>query len=188
MEKYYGNGRYGLNPQTTTERPKRPNHEDYKSEDWNRYLEKLNEYQNENVGTYFRNNVWWWRPLWDYVYQLNDDILTEEDHELGHSNSGHEITEAQCEVICKRLTEALDNGETEEYKKGYYFALENLPLVKCDTCEGVGERNDQYVQGECNACHGKGERKDFATHYPFEIKNVEEFRNFIRESGGFAIS
>ena len=51
---------YGLNPQTTTERPKRPNHEDYKSEDWDRYFEKLNEYQNENVGTYFRNNVWWW--------------------------------------------------------------------------------------------------------------------------------
>ena len=179
---------YGLNPQTTTERPKRPNHEDYQSEDWDRYFEKLNEYQDANVGTYFRNSVWGWRPLWDYVYQLNDDILTEEDHELGHSNSGHKITKAQCEVICKRLTEALNNGETEQYKKGYYFALENLPLVKCDTCEGSGQRNDEYVQGECNACHGEGERKDWATSYPFDVENVEEFRNFIRESGGFEIN
>ena len=179
---------YGLAPKTKGEKPTidwslKPSDEESKA-----YFDAKDIFEKENVGYYFRNNVWWWRPLWDYVYQLNDDILTEEDHELGHSNSGHEITEAQCEVICKRLTEALDNGETEEYKKGYYLALENLPLVKCDTCEGVGERNDQYVKGECNGCGGKGERKDYATSYPFDVENVEEFRNFIRESGGFAIN
>jgi len=148
---------YGLNPQTTTERPKRPNHEDYQSEDWDRYFEKLNEYQDANVGTYFRNSVWGWRPLWDYVYQLNDDILTEEDHEHGHFNDGHEITEAQCEVICKRLTEALDNGEAEEYKNSY----------------------DAYVKSL--------DKDDSLGHYPFNLDNVKEFRNFVRESGGFQI-
>ena len=30
-------------------------------------------------GIYFRNNVWWWRPLWMYISDLCKDILTEKD-------------------------------------------------------------------------------------------------------------
>ena len=101
---------YGINPELKSDRPIMPDWDTATDEQKDKYFEASLQWEAENPGVYFRNNVWWWRPLWDYVYQLNDDILTEEDHELGHSNSGHEITEAQCDGICKRLTEGLDNG------------------------------------------------------------------------------
>jgi len=28
-------------------------------------------------GEYFRNNVWWWRPLWDWTYEQCQDIITQ---------------------------------------------------------------------------------------------------------------
>ena len=34
------------------------------------YYEKKWKFEEENVGAYFRNNVWWWRGLWDYVYEV----------------------------------------------------------------------------------------------------------------------
>ena len=148
---------YGLAPKTKGEKPTmdwslKPSDEESKA-----YFDAKDIFEKENVGYYFRNNVWWWRPLWDYVYQLNDDILTEEDYEHGHFNDSHEITEEQCEVICKRLTEALDNGEAEEYKNSYDAFVNSL---------------------------GKD---DVNGNYSFDLDNVKEFRNFVRESGGFQI-
>ena len=42
---------YGLNPQTTTEKPKRPSEEYHQSEEWDLYFEKLNKYQRFHFGT-----------------------------------------------------------------------------------------------------------------------------------------
>ena len=80
---------YGLNP--TTKAPPRPEHDDFDSEDWKAYFDGQNE-----AGQYFRNNVWFWRPLWDYVSTACSDYITEEDLENGHSNSGHIIGAEQC--------------------------------------------------------------------------------------------
>jgi len=148
---------YGLAPQLKSKAPTIDWELKPSKEELDTYFKASNTFEKENVGYYFRNNVWWWRPLWDYVYQLNDDILTEKDHERGHFNDGHEITEEQCEVICKRLTEALDNGEAEEYKNSY----------------------DAYVKSL--------DKNDMNSHYPFDLDNVRNFRNFVRECGGFQI-
>ena len=148
---------YGLAPQLKSKAPTIDWELKPSKEELDTYFKASNTFEKENVGYYFRNNVWWWRPLWDYVYQLNDDILTEKDHERGHFNDGHEITEEQCEVICKRLTEALDNGEAEEYKNSY----------------------DAYVKSL--------DKDDINSHYPFDLDNVRNFRNFVRECGGFQI-
>ena len=32
-------------------------------------------YVDETPGIYFRNNVWWWRPLWMFICENCDDIL-----------------------------------------------------------------------------------------------------------------
>ncbi len=70
---------YGENPKIHTPKPQRPETEDYSSDEMSQYFSDLRKWQDKNVGAYFRNNVWWWRPLWNYVTELCDDILTEED-------------------------------------------------------------------------------------------------------------
>ena len=37
-------------------------------------------------GEYFRNNVWWWRPLWDWTYEQCQDIITQKQYEEGQYN------------------------------------------------------------------------------------------------------
>jgi len=181
---------YGVNPQTTTEQPTEPKSSDFGSDEWSAYFEARRKWEQENPGTYFRNNVWYWRPLWDYVYSLCDDILTEDDHQSGHHNDGHLIDADKCEAIASRLALELLNGGVTKFKDDRQEYLDNLPLKKCDTgsCNGTGQRNDEFVKGECNGCGGTGKQKDFNTQYPFEEDNVREFHSFVKNCGGFEIN
>ena len=54
-------------------------------------------------GDYFRANVWWWRPLWQYVSITCEDILTENDMERGSYNDGHRISKTKANRIASRL-------------------------------------------------------------------------------------
>jgi|3_EtaG_2_1085321.scaffolds.fasta_scaffold59622_1 hypothetical protein len=181
---------YGVNPQTTTEQPTEPKSSDFGSDEWSAYFEARRKWEQENPGTYFRNNVWYWRPLWDYVYSLCDDILTEDDHQSGHHNDGHLIDADKCEAIASRLALELLNGGVTKFKDDRQEYLDNLPLKKCDTgsCNGTGQRDDKYLKGECNGCGGTGEQKDHETHYPFDEDNVREFHSFVKNCGGFEIN
>ena len=38
------------------------------------------------VGQYFRNNVWWWHPLWEYVCEVPPALANRVRY--GHSNDG----------------------------------------------------------------------------------------------------
>lgn len=138
-------------------------------------------------GEYFRNNVWFWRPLWAYVESNCSDILSQIDSEQGHFNSGHFINAEKAEKIGQRLNDLVASGETAEFQKAYTEEQEVLDLVECDICKGKGVRDDEYVKGKCNACEGKGKRKDWSTNYPFEVENVKEFAEFCLNSGGFEI-
>ncbi len=55
-----------------------------------------------NKGTYFRNNVWWWRPLWEYVTS-NCPVLTQKDCQYGCSNSGHLIDDDKAKEVARTL-------------------------------------------------------------------------------------
>jgi hypothetical protein len=136
-------------------------------------------------GEYFRNNVWWWRPLADFVLEHVD--IPEDDPELWHSNSGYEVSAASALQIAITLEELIAIGLTARYEKEYKEELASLPLERCEFCQGTGKRDDEFVQGKCNACNGRGERESFQLNYPFEESNVKEFAEFCRESGGFRI-
>ena len=78
---------YGLNPKIK-EGSVKPEELDWgkaTQEEKDKFIEAKNKYEDENVGTYFRNNVWFWRPLWNYVYDTTD-VLTEKDFSLGHED------------------------------------------------------------------------------------------------------
>jgi hypothetical protein len=158
------------------------------------------------AGEYFRNNVWHWRPLWDFCLAAAPDIAGKVKH--GHDNSGDGLDAEGAEKLADRLFELLENGEVEEYEIRYREAVADLPRHKCDLCEGTGVRRDavgikfgmptkeldaalaavvRRTHGWCNACGGEGVVEDIGTSYPFEVENVREFARFLKESGGFSI-
>ena len=178
---------YGENPKLISARPVQPDFGDATQEEKDQYFNDLEEFERTNVGYYFRNNVWWWRPLWMYVADVCSDVLSEEEIEAGHSNSGYLYTEEQAEKIAQLLQRELILGNTLEYQKEYQDELDNLEQVDCNICDTTGMRNDDYVQGQCNACAGTGKTDSFAKSYPFDAENVQEFQRFVQASGGFRV-
>ncbi|WJZ48481.1 hypothetical protein [Actinomycetia phage DSL-LC01] len=158
------------------------------------------------AGEYFRNNVWWWRPLWDYCLEVAPDLAGKVEH--GHSNDGDGLDAEDAVALSKRLLDLIESGETEEYELRYREQQASLPRNKCDLCGGTGVRRDavgvQYgmpdkeldqalavlvrrTHGWCNGCGGEGQVDHIALSYPFSVENVREFAEFLAESGGFKI-
>ena len=108
-------------------------------------------------GEYFRANVWYWRPLWDFVCDNCDDILTIRDKERGEWNDWHEINDQKAILIADRLDDLDKKGKIKDYDNSYKKKIEEL------------------------------EDGSFKKNYPFERDFVMEFAKFCRESGGFKI-
>ena len=161
----------GVNPKMNMKMEEFPVYNKYNGMDWadrmkkfdkdkelsDKYWEELDKYQEANPGVYFRNNVWWWRPLWQFVCERLDDVLTEEDMERGCYNDGHEITEDKAIQIGVELTAMLESGRIKEYADRHTKEREQL------------------------------DDDDWNKSYPFSVDNVEYFAKFCLESGGFQI-
>ena len=137
------------------------------------------------AGEYFRNSVWSWRPLWDFVSESCD---LDEDVELsGHFNDGMQIDEFTARRIAKTLFSLLNDGTVATYERAHDVLLKALPDEECKHCNGTGVRDDEYVQGKCNGCNGTGKVRPFETWYSFSEENVQKFAEIADHSGGFEI-
>ena len=142
--------------------------------------------QNE-VGDYFRNNVWWWRALWNYTCLTCCHILTERDQQAGGFNDGHLISKTKSIKIANTLNRFMDMGHTEKWGNKYMDELNNLPDETCKLCKGTKEREFEGKMINCNGCNGKGTTRPWEASYPFSVENVKEFAKFVEHSGGFRI-
>ena len=122
-----------------------------------KYWKEEDLYQSINKGIYFRNNCWWWRPLWNYCYSIADDLISEELYESGHHNSGDGLDGYNAQRLGQRLLEEIEKGNTKAYQTNYQQMIEDL------------------------------DDKDFNKSYPFDVDNVKRFAEFCLESGGFEI-
>ena len=181
---------YGLNPKGDVPKPVITDWGDKKQAD------DFFKYQDETPGSYFRANVWYWRPLWQYVTVTCDDILTEKDMESGAYNDGHRISKTKANRIASRLKKLDKDGSIMKYELGYKEYLKSLPKEKCGICEGTGRRKKHPKKGrafnnagdmKCNGCEGIGNVNNFGTHYPFESEEIVRFAEFCEQSGGFEI-
>ena len=158
-----------------------------------------------NSGNYFRNNVWWWRPLAEYVKTVAPDMVTQG----WHYNDGEGLNAEDSVKLANLLKAELDSGRTVEYQIRYEAWQAALPRRLCQICGGSGVRSDgigmQTGQttkiipsdppghpragqvGWCNGCDGVGTVPDIASQYPFSAENVADFVDFLRESEGFTI-
>lgn len=157
-------------------------------------------------GEYFRNNVWWWRPLWDYCLNVHGDIAGKVTH--GHYNDGDGLDETDAYLLGARLLEDVKTGFAAQYEKSYNAHIASMPMKSCKWCDGTGVRTDQVgvdmgmptreldetvatvvgrSHGYCNGCQGYGEVEPDDAAYPFAVNNLEMFGNFLVSSGGFSI-
>jgi len=169
----------GINPKSDTPQPP-----------WGDTEEAQKAYRDwldNTKGAYFRNNVWWWRPLWVYVCSVCDDILTHEDKEHGHYNDAWLIDEEKAIRIAIRLKHLLSQGKVKDYEKKYKSQLKHAKDEPCELCDASGTRLFHGNWMKCNGCGGKGKRRPFETNYPFDTENVEAFATFCQNSGGFEI-
>ena len=179
---------YGLDPKAEMAKP----HIDWSAnpsdEEKDAYFDAYYKWEAENPGGYFRNNVWWWRPLWDFVCVSCGDFLTEDDWKLGHENSGHRIDKETALAIAERIEFLLKVKAVTKYKEERQKKLDELPQVTCHCCEGTG-KGAHYSAGKptCHVCNGTGLVDDSEKQYPFDEENVKEFGIFAKHSGGFEI-
>ena len=151
----------------------------------NQYYTELQEYETVNVGHYFRNNCWWWRPLWNYCHNLAPDLIDEELFEDGHSNSGAGLDDKKAKKLGQLLLQEINNGNTIRYQAEYEQWLDDLPDNVCSHCNGNNRGNNKMK--DCRVCGGEGKTKNWNKSYPFDIDNVREFAEFCLQSGGFRI-
>lgn len=157
-------------------------------------------------GSYFRNNVWWWRPLADYCLALHGDIA--EKCEGWHFNDGDGLDGEDARTLGERLLADLDNGTVAQWETRYNEWRASLPREACNLCNCTGIRTDEVgqemgmpqrelspevqllvgrIHGWCNACDGIGTKPSMMGDYPFSAENVKEFAQFLLECGGFQI-
>ena len=170
--------------------------EDVKEE----YFELKSEYEEKNIGYYFRNNVWWWRPLWSFVCSSCDDILTEKDMNVGSYNDGHKISKTKATRIGKRLSKLLADGTVHEICKEH-----ELERAKSKAYNEMIEEQLNDIKSRVKLEHGDGKvpatypepfktewektyaKKKWSAEYPIDAGNIEDFAKFCLESGGFEI-
>ena len=150
-----------------------------------KYFADLHEYEEANPGFYFRNNCWWWRPLWNYCYHIADDIISDEVFDDGHGNGGAGLDEAQAFQLGHRLLSHIAEGHTAQYMADYLQHQEDAPDMDCSSCGNNNRGN--YKKKDCKMCDRKGKVRPWVCSYPFDSDNVKEFANFCIESGGFEI-
>ena len=149
------------------------------------YWKEQTDYEKVNCGYYFRNNCWWWRPLWNYCRTIAHDIIDDELFDSGHSNSGEGLDDKGAKELGQRLLWEINNGHTIQYQASYQQYLDDLPDDVCTFCNGNNRGKNKMK--DCTRCNGTGKSTNFNKHYPFDIDNVKEFAEFCIQSGGFEI-
>jgi len=158
-------------------------------------------------GEYFRNNVWWWRPLADFCIERYADEVGF-DGEGWHFNDGRGLNATKAKKLARLLRDDLDNGSVLMYELAYRERMAELPRLACGICDSTGIRTDKVgvdmgqptkelkpevqiltgrTHGWCNGCDGVGTTEHWMASYPFDCQNVREFCEFLENCGGFEI-
>jgi hypothetical protein len=121
---------YGLKPKIKGKRPEIDWNKPTTEEERNKYFKKLEKFEAENVGYYFRNNVWFWRPLANLITVLNEEWLTEEQKERLQDNSGFEFSEEEAIKIKLSLEKAINSGWLKKAEKQWKLQDLSQKLLK----------------------------------------------------------
>jgi hypothetical protein len=146
-------------------------------------------------GEYFRNNVWWWRPLAQYVIEYTK-CVSKEDAQRWNYNDYHEVDEDEAKAIAKQLKHLLKTGHTkkhaEQYERERKKAEEFNKKIEKQTealQNKVGKdiAPNDYSKEDKKKWDSLQAKKIWEAYYPFSVTNVKEFAEFCEDSRGFRI-
>ena len=193
---------YGMNPHNPKKaiKPKLDWDKPTTEEERKEHFKKLDEYEKEVVGDYFRSNVWWWRPLASYVIQYTG-CVNEDDAEMWGTNDGHEVDDETAQQIHNQLQVLIESGHTQkfqdDYEKERKIAEEHNDKVEkelkkfCDSVEKkLGKTNlapNDFPKADKEKWDEIWNKRKWSASYPFSVEHVKEFAEFCRFSGGFKI-
>jgi len=192
---------YGLNPKIK-EGSVKPSidWETATEKDKEDYYEAKDKFENDNKGYYFRLNVWWWRPLANFIIE-ETKCVEDKDRDNWHYNDNHEVNETTALMIVRQLKHLLKTGRVDEYEKFHAEKIKqaekhNEKLEKL--CQQLREKvieetkDKKIVPRDYPEKHKKVWDKIFKkrnpiANYPFSKDCVIEFIEFAENSGGFTI-
>ena len=191
---------YGLAPKLKGKQPT-IDWEKATNEDKDNYFQNKQKWEDENPGSYFRNNVWWWRPLADLILDKCSDLITHEQANEIHINSGRKFSKGTSIAIANRLQSLIDSGFIEEHQKEIDARIKiakthNAKIEKKleDLKQKVEKLRPNQNLAPVNYPYPYNKRweeihqqKDWGSSYPFSKENIIEFITFSRASGGFEI-
>ena len=137
------------------------------------------------TGSYFRNNCWWWRPLWHYCCVVGEDLIDEDTREGCSYNDGKGLNAIKAAKLAVILKAKIADGHTKTWKKERDLHIESLPDENCGVCNNNNRGYNK--KKDCRPCGNSGIKDNWEKNYPFEVDNVKEFSNFILDSGGFDV-
>lgn len=204
---------YGLEPEYNEDEPLQLTKlkSEFEEDGWMQY-DKMTAKQKElyfklddmvkesNPGRYFRNNVWWWRPLWSFVCHYCADFLSVADAEAGSFNDGRKISKTKAVKIGKRISKLLADGTIDKEEREYELAKAKADVINKEVQEKLDELKEtvkektgkdltpanypEPYKSEWDDIYGN---KSWDSDYPFNKDNLENFAKFCLQSGGFEI-
>ena len=148
--------------------------------------------------TYFRANVWGWRPIWKIVTEFCDDILDADEIKRGNYNDFVKIDGAKSIMLATRLQSLIDDGTLKEMVDVYEthrakeVRVEKIMMDALDDWtkkQGAKCGNDLSPEDHeiWQIIYGKIARDSNAS-YPMDLGLLQEFANFCEKSDqGFKI-
>ena len=151
-------------------------------------------------GEYFRNNVWYWRPLAEYVLK-ETKVIDEEEQKHWHYNDCHEVTKEQAEQISKQLDHLVKSGHCREFalawerrrkkiEKHNDQVEKELAEFEREVCFKLDKKNlapMEFPKKDKEIWDKIYHKTNHDGSYPFTEENVKEFSEFCKNSGGFTI-
>ena len=187
---------YGRKPIVKSERPEQIDYQASTDEQKQAYWAKVDEWEDENPGVYFRSNWWGWRPICMICEIANDKYKLKMNMSNWGSNDGAGLrTQKQCDRLADTLELMISNDS------GYNeFMVEDSDRIQI--CMGAwveagtgkfyhesdNDLNEQYPFGTIlfsSVVTKNGTMVESA--HSCSLAHLKRWINFLRQCGGFKI-
>lgn len=150
-------------------------------------------------GKYFRNNVWWWHPLWSYCCYISPELAGKV--ESGHDNSGDGLDAVDSRKLGFIIQESVTSGAAEQYVDEYNKDTATLSDEPCfcvkqsifqvfsmsGNTSSPNPSEEKDPNPECKTCKGSGMQPNWNANYHIDVDNIQNFAGFLLNCGGFQI-